>query len=159
MPKIAPYAFTTLHPHMGKLKFDNYKEIIIEDLPGLIEGAHINKGLGHRFLKHIERAKILIFLLDGSNNPSSIRNPANDLLVLKNELLQYKQNLMDKPYIVVINKNDKIEKKLFDQNVEAVKKVLKNSNVYLLDISAKYSNNLNKLVSLIYYLNEKVSNN
>ena len=65
-PKIAPYPFTTLRPYIGHIKFVDEFDMKMADLPGLIDGAHMNKGLGHEFLKHIERAKAILFVLDGS---------------------------------------------------------------------------------------------
>ena len=79
-PKIAPYPFTTLRPYIGNVKFVDEFVIQIADLPGLIEGASENKGLGHQFLKHAERAKALLFVLDGSGEGD--RHPAKDLEVL-----------------------------------------------------------------------------
>ena len=101
-PKIASYAFTTLHPHFGTLKFNDTFELSIADLPGLIEGASQNKGLGHRFLKHVERTKILIFILDGSNPSTEERNPLDDLICLFTELSLYDRSLVEKPYLIVI---------------------------------------------------------
>lgn len=88
---------------MGKLRYKDDQTLDLADLPGLIEGAHMNKGLGHKFLKHVERTKILLFLLDGSIDPSfdAKRNPLKDFLTLKNELAQYDSDIMKKPFLVV----------------------------------------------------------
>ena len=155
MPKIANYEFTTLHPHLGKLKFDDFKEVLIEDLPGLVKDAHLNKGLGHRFLKHIDRSKIIIFLLDGSLNPEWTRNPKNDLIVLKKELENYNKSLLDKPYIIVLNKNDSQE--YFQINSKLVQEYLSGTGSYFLEISAKTGDNLQKLVALIRHILEKIN--
>eukprot|EP00340_Litonotus_pictus_P001087 CAMPEP_0170516852 /NCGR_PEP_ID=MMETSP0209-20121228/2979_1 /TAXON_ID=665100 ORGANISM="Litonotus pictus, Strain P1" /NCGR_SAMPLE_ID=MMETSP0209 /ASSEMBLY_ACC=CAM_ASM_000301 /LENGTH=510 /DNA_ID=CAMNT_0010801913 /DNA_START=404 /DNA_END=1936 /DNA_ORIENTATION=- len=157
MPKIAPYEFTTLFPHLGKLIYDDYKEIVIEDLPGIIENAHLNKGLGHRFLKHIERAKILLFLLDGSNNPEWKRNPNSDFNILRKELIEYDSKLEDKPYIVVLNKSDIADSTVFEQNKQLVKESLKGSNAYFIQISAKCGDNISELTELIRHLIEKIN--
>lgn len=103
MPKIASYPFTTLHPNLGKLRYKDDQTLNIADLPGLIEGAHENKGLGHKFLKHVERTKILLFLLDGSIDPSLNlgRNPLKDYVALKNELKLYDDKIDKKPSLVV----------------------------------------------------------
>lgn len=90
-----------MHPHIGKLRYKEDQSLQIADLPGLIEGASINKGLGHKFLKHIERTKILIYLLDGSLDPNEKRNPLNDYLTLKNELGLYDKEMILKPNLIV----------------------------------------------------------
>lgn len=152
MPKIASYEFTTMHPHIGKIVYDDYKEIIVEDLPGLIEGASDNKGLGHRFLKHIDRAKLLVFILDGSNYPSWKRSPVNDFKSLKTELQLYDPKLNKKPYIVLLNKKDLADTAIYNENKEKVKELLAGENVYLLEISAKCGDNLKTLVDLLRHL-------
>lgn len=106
VPKIAPYPFTTLHPHIGKLKFNEAFTLTVADLPGLIEGAHQNKGLGHKFLKHVERTKILLIVLDGSLDPYEKRSPLNDLNSLFNELSLFNKSYSDKPFLVALNKCD-----------------------------------------------------
>jgi GTP-binding protein len=104
-PKTAPYPFTTLHVNVGVIEYpDRHGRIFLADIPGLIEGAHENRGLGHRFLKHIERCSLLIFLLDmaGSEN----RKPWADYAVLDRELKMYSKVLAGKPRLVVANKMD-----------------------------------------------------
>jgi GTP-binding protein len=88
---------------MGKLRYKNDQTLNLADLPGLIEGAHLNKGLGHKFLKHVERTKILLFLIDGSIDPNidKKRNPIKDYFTLKNELEQYDLDIMKKPFLIV----------------------------------------------------------
>src|SRR5204862_3674600 len=103
-PKIAPYPFTTLHPQIGIVEYPDYKRLVICDVPGLIEGAHMNVGLGHEFLRHIERCKILVLLLDmaGTDN----RAPWDDYQSLLKELELYDAGLLDRPRLVVANKMD-----------------------------------------------------
>jgi len=104
-PKTAPYPFTTLHVNVGVIEYpERHNRIFLADIPGLIEGAHENRGLGHRFLKHIERCTLLIFLLDmaGSEN----RKPWSDYAVLDRELRMYSKVLAAKPRLVVANKMD-----------------------------------------------------
>ncbi len=100
-PKIANYPFTTLFPHLGKLNFSDTTHVNIADLPGLIEGAHKNKGLGHKFLKHIERAKVILFVLDGTLDFNSKRSPLNDLVSLFDELKLFNPKLVEKPNFIV----------------------------------------------------------
>jgi GTP-binding protein len=103
-PKIAPYPFTTLHPQIGIVEYPDWKRLTVCDVPGLIEGAHNNVGLGHSFLRHIRRCKILVILLDmaGTDN----RAPWDDYKSLLDELGMYDVALLDKPRIVVANKMD-----------------------------------------------------
>ncbi len=104
-PKMGAYPFTTLFPTVGILEYpDLYQRITLADIPGLIEGASENKGLGHRFLKHIERCKVIVIMVDmqGTDN----RDPLGDYRILVNELKLYKPQLLKKPMIVVGNKMD-----------------------------------------------------
>ncbi|XP_059363762.1 GTP-binding protein 10-like [Carassius carassius] len=109
-PRIASYPFTTLRPEIGKVMYDDHKQVSVADLPGLIEGAHVNKGMGHKFLKHVERTKQLMFVVDicgfqlASNTP--FRSAFETVLLLNKELELYKEELLGKPAILVINKMD-----------------------------------------------------
>ena len=103
-PKVAPYPFTTLTPQIGIVEFSDYKRFVVCDVPGLIEGAHQNVGLGHAFLRHIRRCKVIVLLLDmaGTDN----REPWNDHKNLLKELELYDPALLKKPRYVVANKMD-----------------------------------------------------
>lgn len=103
-PKTAPYPFTTLHPMVGVIEFDDYTRMTIADIPGLIDGAHENIGLGHHFLRHIERTKVLLYVLDmaGTDN----REPWDDFENLQKELELYQKGLTEKPSIILANKMD-----------------------------------------------------
>jgi GTPase len=103
-PKVAPYPFTTLHPQIGIVEFKDYHRIVVCDIPGLIEGAHNNVGLGHEFLRHIKRCKILVLLLDMAGTDA--RNPWDDYKQLLSELEMYEPAMLEKPRIVVANKMD-----------------------------------------------------
>jgi GTPase len=103
-PKIAPYPFTTLTPMLGIVDFPDYQRTTIADIPGLIEGAHENIGLGHDFLRHIVRCKFLIFVLDVAGSEG--RDPISDLAALRRELDLYDPTLSQRPWIIVANKMD-----------------------------------------------------
>ncbi|XP_030604988.1 GTP-binding protein 10 [Archocentrus centrarchus] len=109
-PQIASYAFTTLKPEIGKLLYEDYKQISVADLPGLIEGAHMNKGMGHKFLKHVERTKQLLFVVDvcgfqlASKTP--FRSAFEAVQLLTKELELYKEELLSKSALLVVNKMD-----------------------------------------------------
>ncbi len=100
-PKIAPYPFTTLHPNLGVVHLDYENTLIIADIPGLIEGAHEGVGLGHEFLRHIQRTRVLIHLLDGMSE-----DPISDFTQINSELALFDPELSTKPQIVVFNKID-----------------------------------------------------
>jgi GTP-binding protein len=123
-PKIAPYPFTTLTPHLGVVSVPDQPSFVIADIPGLVEGAHQGTGLGHRFLKHIERTRLLVHLLDGaelledvtrpSASPTTSQEEAVENLVqrykaLRNELGLFNPELLNQPEIVVVNKLDVFE--------------------------------------------------
>ena len=103
-PKVAPYPFTTLHPQVGTLFFDAAHSVRVADIPGLIDGAHRGVGLGHDFLRHIERTRFLLFVLDmqGTDN----RSPVDDYRSLRRELRLYNPELLTRPSLVVANKMD-----------------------------------------------------
>jgi GTP-binding protein len=103
-PKVAPYPFTTLHPVVGVVDFDGYRRASIADIPGLIEGAHRNVGLGHDFLRHITRCRILLFVLDIAGSEG--RHPIEDLQNLRREIDLYDPRLSERPWYVVANKMD-----------------------------------------------------
>jgi len=103
-PKIAPYPFTTLHPQIGIVEYPDYHRLTVCDVPGLIEGAHRNVGLGHEFLRHIERCKVLVLLLDMAGTDG--RAPWDDYRSLLRELELYDPALVEKPRLIVANKMD-----------------------------------------------------
>ena len=103
-PKIAPYPFTTLTPHIGVVELPGFQRVTVADIPGLIEGAHENVGLGHDFLRHIVRCKLLVFVLDMAGSEG--REPIEDLQKLRKELDLYDPKLSERPWIVVANKMD-----------------------------------------------------
>lgn len=109
-PKIANYPFTTLRPQLGTMIYKDYRQITVADLPGLIEGAHINKGMGHKFLKHIERTKLLLFIVDIQGCQVSLkhdhRSCLETVLLLNREIELYKPDLLERPSMIIVNKMD-----------------------------------------------------
>ena len=106
-PKIADYAFTTLTPNLGIVEYRNYKSFVMADIPGIIEGAAEGRGLGHRFLRHIERNSILLFLI-----PADSKNHYEEFKILENELKEYNPELLDKDFIVSVSKSDLLDDEL-----------------------------------------------
>lgn len=103
-PKIADYPFTTLEPHLGVVRLDDDRSFVVADIPGLIEGAHRGAGLGIRFLRHIERTRLLAHLVDVSE--ASGRDPVRDFEIVLRELAEFSQDLARKPMVVVATKMD-----------------------------------------------------
>ena len=106
-PKVAAYPFTTLHPVIGVMEYPDFRKVTVADIPGLIDGAHLNRGLGHYFLRHIERTKLLIYLVDLGGVDG--RDPNDDVRILKNELEAYMEDLSSRAKIVLANKTDLVE--------------------------------------------------
>ncbi|WP_343304898.1 GTPase ObgE [Chitinophaga niabensis] len=106
-PKIANYAFTTLTPQLGMVEYRDDKSFCMADLPGIIEGAHEGKGLGHRFLRHIERNAVLLFVI-----PADSEDHGKEFAILKNELEQFNPELLDKQFIIAISKSDMLDDEL-----------------------------------------------
>jgi len=103
-PKIAPYPFTTLQPYLGIVELSDYRRFVIADIPGLIEGSHTGQGLGHDFLRHIERTRLILHLVDIA--PSDDSDPITNYHTIRRELAQYSPTLAQKPEIVVASKMD-----------------------------------------------------
>lgn len=103
-PKVAPYPFTTLNPVVGVVEYPDYARLTVADIPGLIEGAHENKGLGHEFLRHIVRCRLLLFVVDMAGSEG--RDPVADFKTLRAELDLYDPTLSARPWAVVANKMD-----------------------------------------------------
>ncbi len=102
--KIGAYPFTTLYPNLSYVQFDDFSRVLVADIPGIIEDAHENKGLGIAFLKHIERSSALVYVIDISGFEG--RDPIQDFEVLRKELAAYNDTMKDKPFIVALNKID-----------------------------------------------------
>ncbi|MHB1920880.1 MAG: GTPase ObgE [Chitinophagaceae bacterium] len=146
-PKIADYAFTTLNPNLGIVAYREGKSFCMADLPGIIEGAAEGKGLGHRFLRHIERNSVLLFVL-----PADSKDHKKEFLILKNELEQYNPELLDKKFLIAISKSDMLDQEL----KEAIKKELPR-NIPHIFISSFTQAGLAELKDLLWMsLNESI---
>ena len=139
-PKIANYAFTTLTPQLGMVEYRNNRSFCIADLPGIIEGAAEGKGLGHRFLRHIERNAVLLFLIPADSNDHK-----KEFEILKNELNEFNPELLQKDFIIAISKTDLLDQELMD----AIEKELP-KNIPHIFISSVISKNLMELKDLLW---------
>ena len=108
-PKIADYPFTTLQPNLGVVALSDDRTLVVADIPGLVEGAADGAGLGHRFLRHVERTRVLVHILDASPLAGPDRDPVSDFDTLNNELARYAPDLAHRPQIVALNKIDLTE--------------------------------------------------
>ncbi|XP_011269531.1 mitochondrial ribosome-associated GTPase 2 isoform X2 [Camponotus floridanus] len=147
-PKVAAYPFTTLRPHIGMIQYDDYEQVAVADMPGLIEDSHKNKGLGVTFLKHAERCAALIFILD-----ITVDEPWKALEVLKYEISQFNEKLNDRPQIVVANKMDLPNAEV---NLQSLKKYI---NLPVIPISAKLGTNISTLLKEIRILYDNIKTN
>jgi GTP-binding protein len=148
--KIAAYPFTTLHPNLGFIEFEDYSRVFIADIPGIIEGANRNKGLGFEFLRHIERTQLLVYVLDSSGIDG--RNPTDDFRVLRSEIEAYNPDMLNRPFIVVLNKIDTEEAA---ENIVAFKKEYTFDSNTLFEISAMHGDGLKPLIERIAKLCQK----
>lgn len=145
-PKTAPYPFTTLHPVVGIVEFPDFHRLSVADVPGLVDGAHENVGLGHEFLRHIERCRVLVYVLDTAGIDS--RQPWDDFAALKRELELHKQGLGAKPALVVANKMDLAEAR---ENLARLEQELE---LPVLPVSALNRENIDTLTSSLRTLLE-----
>jgi GTP-binding protein len=155
-PKIADYPFTTLTPHLGVV-YQGYESLVVADIPGIIAGAHQGEGMGFDFLKHIERNKVLIFLLDVS--PYSNLTPLNTYQVLEEELKAYSAGLLRKKRLVVANKIDLLDQDPGNENrknLEPLQDYCLKENLPYLEISAVKETNLNQLKNKLFELYHEV---
>ena len=140
-PKIANYPFTTINPNLGVLSV-NHKEIVLADIPGLIEGSHKGVGLGDKFLRHIERCKTLIHLIDISE-----KDILGNYLKIRNELSKYDKEILKKKEIIIFNKLDLVDMKSINKKLEQFKKKVKKNY----EITSLVSNqNFEKIKKIIY---------
>lgn len=150
-PKIANYAFTTLTPNLGIVRYKEYDSFVVADIPGIIEGASSGKGLGFQFLRHIERTRILLFLIDATNldGAKTKKEFMKDYEILLKELKTYEAHLLDKPRIICFTKTDAI--------TEELKKKLSRmkSKEQKILISSVSGENLEELKTMIWNLLQK----
>lgn len=139
-PKIANYAFTTLIPQLGMVEYRDSKSFCIADLPGIIEGAAEGKGLGHRFLRHIERNSVLLFLI-----PADSDDHGKEFEILRQELRNYNEDMLQKDFIIAISKSDMLD----DELKEAISKELP-PNIPHLFISSVTNKGLTELKDLLW---------
>ncbi|KGG80188.1 GTPase [Caloranaerobacter azorensis H53214] len=144
-PKIANYHFTTLTPNLGVVRISYDSSFVIADIPGLIEGAHMGVGLGHEFLRHVERTRLLVHLIDASGLEG--RDPIDDFYKINEELKKYSPKLANKPQIVVANKMDLPQAR---ENFPRIKQEMDRLGFELIPISAATSEGLNELKYAIW---------
>lgn len=143
-PKIADYPFTTLEPNLGVVDLGDFRTFVVADIPGLIEGASEGAGLGDRFLRHVERTKLMLHLVDVSS--ISGRDPVEDYEIINRELANYNINLAGRPQIVVATKIDALDE---SERLENLRERAKKDGKEFLEISAVANQGLKDLVSAI----------
>ena len=144
-PKIEKYPFTTITPNLGVIEFDDQRRLTLADIPGLIEGASEGRGLGHHFLKHIERTGFILHLLDVTNAPR--HNPLEDFYILQDELEKYNPSLTRKDKIVLINKTDLLPSG--DMYIKKIISHLSDVGIESLPISALKGDGLEELKTIL----------
>jgi GTPase len=153
-PKIASYHFTTLKPVLGLVSFNECKSFVLADIPGLIEGAHDGVGLGDEFLRHIERTRVLIHILDISGVEG--RDPLKDFELINNELARYNEKLAQRPQIIALNKIDLPQAK---ENIPGVKKFLEDKGYKVFPISAVTNKGVKELINYVAQFLENLPEN
>ena len=145
-PKIANYAFTTLVPNLGIVRYKEYDSFVVADIPGIIEGASSGKGLGIQFLRHIERTRILLFMIDSTNleGKTTKKDILKDYEILLKELKTYEAHLLDKPRIICFTKTDAITEEL-RKKLEKLK--MKEDKILISSVSGE---NLDELKVMIW---------
>ncbi|NDE28517.1 MAG: GTPase ObgE [Flavobacteriia bacterium] len=132
-PKIADYEFTTLKPNLGIVEYRDFKSFVMADIPGIIEGAAEGKGLGHYFLRHIERNSVLLYLI-----PADTHEVHKAFKILQNELLKYNPELLDKSFMVVLSKSDLLDEELLMEYEKEMKKSFKGIPHLIISSATQY---------------------
>ena len=143
-PKIADYPFTTLEPNLGVVDLGDFRTFVIADIPGLIEGAHTGAGLGDRFLKHIERTKLLLHLVDISSMTG--RDPVTDYITVNHELAAYNPDLAQRPQFVVATKMDALDE---PARLESLKEKVSEDNKPFFAVSSATGEGVRELVNAV----------
>ena len=148
-PKIADYEFTTLKPNLGIVSMSDYRSFVMADIPGIIEGASEGRGLGHYFLRHIERNSILLYII-----PVDSKNVKKDFEVLKKELIEYNPELADKDFIIAFSKSDLMDEELLQEFQNILKKEFKSIPFTIFSSVSSYG--INRLKEILWKtLNQK----
>ena len=148
-PKIANYHFTTLTPNLGVVDLDGGKGFVIADIPGLIEGASEGVGLGHEFLRHIERTKVLIHIVDAASTEG--RDPIEDIHKINQELVAYKEEIANRPQVIAANKIDAIYQDGENDPIQKLKEEFEPQGIRVFPISAVTGKGIKEL---LYYVKE-----
>ncbi|MBE5875294.1 MAG: GTPase ObgE [Lachnospiraceae bacterium] len=151
-PKIANYHFTTLNPNLGVVDLDGKKGFVIADIPGLIEGASEGVGLGHEFLRHIERTKVLIHLVDAASTEG--RDPIEDIYAINKELEAYNADIVNRPQVIAANKIDAIYVEDGEDPVAKLRSEFEPKGIKVFPISAVSGKGLNEL---LYYVSDMLA--
>lgn len=148
-PKIAPYHFTTLVPNLGVVRVSENKSFVVADLPGLIEGASLGEGLGEKFLKHIERTRVIAHVIDMSGIEG--RDPYEDYIIINKELNNFNPQILEKKQIIIANKMDMEKAK---ENLKIFKEKVKNVEIF--EISALNNQGLTPVINKLYEIIEAI---
>lgn len=155
-PKIANYHFTTLNPNLGVVDLEGTDGFVIADIPGLIEGASEGVGLGHEFLKHIERTKVIIHLVDAASTEG--RDPIQDIKIINKELEMYNKELMDRPQVIAANKVDVFYGEEEDTVIQLLKEEFEPKGIQVFPISAVSGKGVKELLYFVKELLQQVDN-
>ncbi len=147
-PKIANYPFTTLNPHLGVVKVAKDQELLMADIPGLIDGASEGKGLGDEFLRHVERTKILLHMIDSYSD-----DIVRDYKIIQKELKNYRVDLSKKPQIIALTKIDGLDADIVQDQIKTLKKVSKKAEIFT--VSSISGEGLKKLLYKLYEVTDK----
>ncbi len=147
-PKVGNYPFTTLYPNLGVINFDNFSELVLADIPGIIKNASQGNGLGIKFLGHIEKCNVLLHFIE-----SSSKNVENDYRTIRNELTNYGKNVEKKKEIVILTKGDLCDENFKSKQIKKIKEITNNN---ALCISIKNKQSILELKNLLYSFKNKI---
>ena len=152
-PKIAEYHFTTLTPNLGVVDLGEHNGFVIADIPGIIEGAAEGVGLGLEFLRHIERTKVIIHIVDAASIDG--RDPVNDVKIINEELKKYNKDIESRPTVIAANKIDALDEIGYETVIEMLKEEFEKDGVKIFPISAVSGKGISEL---LWYVNDLVKN-